>query len=139
MPGSRRRSIILWTIGAVLVLPPLADFALWSLWRQELQDSVDHAVEDAAKALRDGRPVVPAALATLRPDRLALARPPAIEHPPEGGRYRGDRNAVRIRVTAVRTPFFLSPLVGPSRMTAESTGAVLPTHRPGGTRAARVE
>ena len=139
MPASGRRSLILWTIGAVLVLPPLADFALWSLWRQELQDSVDHAVEDAARALRDGRPVEPAALATLRPDRLALAGPPAIENPPRDGRFRGDRNAVRIRVTAIRTPFFLSPLVGPSRMTAESTGAVLPTHRPGGTRAARVE
>ena len=139
MPTSGRHSLILWTIGAVLVLPPLADFALWSLWRQELQDSVDHAVEDAARALRDGRPVEPAALATLRPHRLALSGPPAIEHPPRGGRFRGDRNAIRIQVNAVRTPFFLAPLVGPSRMTAESTGAVLPTHRPGGTRAARVE
>ena len=131
--------MILWAVATLLLLPPLADFALWSLWRQELQDSVDHAVEDAAKALRDGRPVEPAALATLRPDRLALSGPPAIERPPRAGRYQGDPNAIRIRVTAIRTPFFLSPLVGPSRMTAESTGAVIPTHRPGEIRAARVE
>ena len=139
MRKSRRRSIILWALAAVILLPLLADFALWSLWRQELQDSVDHAVEDAARALRDGRPVEAAALATLRPDRLALSAPPVIERPPRGGRFRGDRNAIRIRVTAIRTPFFLSPLVGPSQMTAQSTGAVIPTHRPGGTRAARVE
>lgn len=131
--------MILWTVAAVLLLPPLADFTLWTLWRQGLQDSVDHAAEDAAKALRDGRAVEPAALGTLRPDRLALAGPPAIEHPPQGGQYQGRLNAVRIRVTAVRTPFFFSKLIGPSRMTAESTGAVLRTHRPGGTRAARVE
>jgi hypothetical protein len=139
MTHGKRGRTIAWIVAVALLLPVLAEATLWSLWRQNLQDSVDHASEAAARALRAGQPVEPAALAVLRPDRLALSAPAAIEHPPQDGHYRGQRNAARIRVTAVRTPVFLSSLIAPRQITAASTAAVISTDRPGETRVARVE
>lgn len=123
---------------ALLVVPPVSDFASWSYWRQDLQRHADSAAESGAQALRSGKPAVPAASAWLTRHPVALAEPPGIEHPPAGGSYRRHIEAVRVRLAAERAPFFWSMLFGPARMTAVGTVAVIPDH-PTGTRIARVE
>jgi len=121
-----------------LALEAAADFALWSYWRQQLQQRADLAALAGAEALRLGRPGAALALAAVPPG-LDLAEPPQIEHPPRTGFHAGRANAVRVRLTAVRRPIFASRLFGPAAMTAQGTAALLPTRRPGTTMAARVE
>jgi hypothetical protein len=138
MFGGGKRKTWIWALVAVLVVPPVSDFASWSYRRQSLQRQADHAAEVGALALRRGEAPVPAARARLARAGVALAEPPAVEYPPAGGRYQGHAEAIRVRLTAERAPFFWSKLFGPARMTATGTVAVIPDH-PTGTRIARVE
>jgi len=129
--------MILGGLAALVLLPAAADFVQWSLWRQRLQLHADAAALDGARALRLGEPVVPRARSEIPPG-LPLAAPPAIEHPPRGGAYAGRRDAVRVRLTAARAPFFTGRLFGPATMTAQGTAAVLAAPA-GGTWVSRVE
>jgi hypothetical protein len=138
MLGGGKWKIWAWALVALLVVPPVSDFASWSYWRQDLQRHADSAAEAGALALRGGKPAVPAASAWLARHPVALAEPPIIEQPPGGGTYRRHADAVRVRLGAERAPFFWSKLFGPARMTAVGTVAVIPDH-PTGTRIARVE
>ena len=137
LPGDNRK-ILTWTLVAVLICPPVADFVAWSSWRQGLQRVADNAAMDAAAAIQYGKAPESLAFAGRRVDRLRLVAPPVIEHPPRAGRYAGRAGAVRITLVAVRAPFFWSKLFGPVRMTAVSTAALVPS-QPSGTRPARVE
>jgi hypothetical protein len=109
---------------ALVAFAPIADFAIWSMWRQSLQRYADAAAEDGVKALLAGDAVEERALTEI-PDSLDLAAPPAIEHPPRLGAYAGRRDAVRIVLRTVRSPFFLGRLLGSRTMTAEATAAIL--------------
>ena len=137
LPGDKRKFLI-WTLMAILILPPVVDFVTWSSWRQSLQRAADHAAMRGATALRDGEAPEPHALSLLPVRRLGLVAPPAIEHPPRAGNYAGRPEAVRVTLEAVRAPFFWRLLFGPVRMKAVSTAAVVPSSR-SGTRPARVE
>jgi hypothetical protein len=138
MFGGGKQNAWIWALVAMLVVPPVSDFASWSYWRQKLQRQADHTAEVGALALRRGEAPVSAARARLARPRVALAEPATIEYPPAGGRYRGHAEAIRVRLTAERAPFFWSKLFGSARMTATGTVAVIPDH-PTGTRIARVE
>ena len=137
LPGDNRR-ILTWTLVAVLVCPPVADFVIWSSWRQHLQRVADNSAMSAATALQNGKVPGPEVFSGRPIDRLGLVAPPAIEHPPRTGGYAGRGEAVRITLVSERAPFFWSRLFGPVRMTAVSTAALVPSE-PRGTRPARVE
>ena len=133
MFGGGKREIWIWALVVLLVVPPASDFVTWSYWRQEFAAPCRPYREAGARALRRGEPPVPAAAARIARQRIVLAEPPMIEHPPASGRYRGRENAIRVRLTATRAPFFWSKLFGPARMNAVGTVAVIPDH-PTGTR-----
>ena len=133
-----KRGELGWGLLVLLLLPAASDFATWSYRRQQLQIVSDDAASRAVDALMRGRPVEPAVRREL-PKRFALAAPPEIEHPPRDGYFTTDPLAVRVRVSRLYAPFFSSMFAGPFRMTAQSTSAAIPTHRPGGRRIARVE
>ena len=133
-----KRSELGWGLLVLLLLPAASDFASWSYRRQQLQVVSDDAATRAVGALLRGRPVEPAVRRGF-PQRFALAAPPEIEHPPRDGYFTTHPLAVRVRVSRLYAPFFASKFLGPFRMTAQSTSAILPTHRPGEMRIARVE
>ena len=90
-----------------------------------------------ADAILHGKAPESAAFSHIPIIRLRLAAPPVLENPPRGGSYAGRAEAVRIRLVAVRAPFFWSKLFGPARMTAVSTAALVPSTS--GPRVARIE
>lgn len=137
MWGMRRRDLG-WGLLVLLLLPVASDFATWSYQRQQLQAFADGAATMALGAIMRGEPAEPAVRRGLR-KRLALVALLAIEHPPRGGFFTTHPRAVRVRVSRLYAPFFASCFHGPFRMTAQSTAAAIPTHRPGQTRVARVE
>lgn len=121
--GPRRSLWVLPLLGLVS-LAPIGDFVIWSMWRQSLQRYADAAAEDGVKALLAGESVEERALTEI-PASLDLAAPPAIEHPPRLGAYAGRRDAVRVVLRTVRSPFFLGRILGSRTMTADATAAIL--------------
>jgi hypothetical protein len=104
----------------------------------DLQRQADHAAVTGARALLRGEAAVPAVRAWLASHRIALAEAPAIEYPPAAGSHRGRADAIRVRLTAERAPFFHALLFGASRMRATATAAII-VYRSGDKRALRVE
>jgi hypothetical protein len=135
MWGQGKRIITI-VAAILLVIPVLSDFVIWSRWRQQLQGKADSAAMAGAKALRRGEPVVPAVRARLA--RVNFTDPPQIEVPPRTGAYSGRDDAVRVSLSAVRSPFFHSRLFGASRMHARATAALV-SYRGGGENVLRVE
>ena len=133
-----RRAYLGWGLLLLLLLPAASDFAQWSYRRQQLQIVSEWASAGAVRALMQGEPVEPAVRRQI-PKWLALAAPPEIEHPPRNGFFTAHPLAVRVRVSSPYAPFFSSLFLGPFRMTAQSTSAAIPTHRPGEMRIDRVE
>ena len=137
LPGDNRK-ILTWTLVTVLLCPPVADFVVWSSWRQQLQRVADNVAMSSATAIQYGMAPESIAFAGQPIKRLRLVAPPTIEHPPRAGSYAGRAEAVRVTLVTVRAPFFWSNLFGHVRMTAVSTVALIP-NSPSGTRPARVE
>jgi len=112
---------------AVLTLPVALDALQLRQWRADFQDFADRA---ASQEL--GMRFPSTQRTAYRTRALAqLADEPyptwsLVEYPPREGAYRGRKNAVRVRVAMVRSPFFSSYLGASFTIRAESTFAILP-------------
>ena len=120
----------------LLIAPLLVDHVLWTLWRQQLQQSVDGAAIGAAVAVDRGE--APRASVDRRRAGVPLAAPAQVEVPPRDGRYANLPGAVRVSVTASRSPPFQGLLFGPSPMRARAAAARI-AYRGGGSAIVRVE
>lgn len=132
------RGYLGWGLLVLLLLPAASDFVQWSYRRQQLQIVSEWTSAGAVQAVMRGEPVEPAVRRRI-PSWLALTAPPEIEHPPRGGYFTTHPLAVRVRVSSLYTPFFSSLFLDPFPMSAQSTSAAIPTHRPGEMRITRVE
>lgn len=135
MRGKGKR-IAAFVLVAVLVIPVLGDWVMWTRWRQQLQGKADTAAMAGIRAIRRGHS--PEAAARSELEGFDLAAPPRIEAPPRSGAYAGKADAVRVSLEARRSPFFHSRLFGASRMHAQATAARV-HYRGGGHSLLRVE
>ena len=133
-----RRFYLGWGLLVLLLLPAASDFVQWSYRRQQIQIVSEWTAAGAVQAIMRGEPVE-AAVRRRIPRWLALTAPPAIEHPPRSGFFTTHPLAVRVHLSSVYAPFFCSLFLDPFPMSAQSTAAAIPTHRPGEMRITRVE
>ena len=135
-PLRRRHWLSLGLAPALAVFLVLVfDFFEWSFWRQHLQSLADATVQVHASDVRRGRPI-PVPGPGEWPASVDLVR---IEHPPRGGLYPGQPQAVRIHVEAHHAPIISGFLVGPLKARVTATAAWMPTDLPGETRLVRLE
>jgi hypothetical protein len=124
---------------AALLLVLLADFYLWSAWRQRVQQVLDSAATEGAFALTRGEAAGPAVRRLLRHWPGVPVHDLTVEQPPGGGFYAGQGRAVRVRLATEHAPSLVGRLTGPIAATVQVTVALYPTASPGAMAAWRVE